>query len=124
MTTRAVRRLLPAAVLVLVGCGARGESRLASTGADVAQGKQLIRAYGCGGCHVVPGVSGARGMVGPPLTRFGLRVYIAGQVANTPRNLVRWITVPQSIEPGTAMPNLGVTENEATSMAAYLYTLR
>ena len=30
----------------------------------------------------------------------------------------------QAIEPGTAMPNLGVSEGQARSIAAYLYTLR
>jgi cytochrome c1 len=38
--------------------------------------------------------------------------------------LIRWIETPQAIEPGTAMPNLGVTEQRARDMAAYLYTLR
>jgi cytochrome c len=37
---------------------------------------------------------------------------------------VQWITVPQSIEPNTAMPSLGVTEGQARDIAAYLYTLR
>ena len=58
------------------------------------------------------------------LTAFGRRVYIAGEVPNTSENLVQWLEVPQSIEPGTAMPNLGVTEGEAREIAAYLYTLR
>jgi cytochrome c1 len=31
---------------------------------------------------------------------------------------------PQSVEPGTAMPNLNVNEAAARDMAAYLYTLR
>jgi len=51
-------------------------------------------------------------------------MYIAGEVPNTSENLVQWLEVPQSIEPGTAMPNLGVTEGEARDIAAYLYTLR
>ena len=36
----------------------------------------------------------------------------------------RWIEVPQGIEPVTAIPNLGVSEGQARSIAAYLYTLR
>jgi len=51
------------------------------------------------------------------------RTYIAGEVPNTPDFLVRWIEVPQAIEPGTAMPNLGVPESAARDIAAYLYTL-
>jgi cytochrome c1 len=68
-------------------------------------------------------VSGANGLVGPPLDHFARRTYIAGEVINSADFLVRWIEVPQAIEPGTAMPNLGITEGQARSMAAYLYTL-
>ncbi len=30
---------------------------------------------------------------------------------------------PQGVEPGTAMPNLGVTATDAQDIAAYLFTL-
>jgi len=43
---------------------------------------------------------------------------------NTPANLFRWIRTPQQVEAGTAMPNLGVTEEQARDIASYLYTLR
>ena len=88
------------------------------------RGVELIEQYGCGACHVIPGVRGADGKVGPPLTDFGERQIIAGEVANNPDNLIRWIMDPPSIEPGTAMPNLQVTEAQARHIAAYLYTLR
>jgi cytochrome c1 len=91
---------------------------------NVRLGKQAIAAYGCGSCHVIPGVPGAQGMVGPPLNNFARRSYIAGEVPNNAEQLVRWIRAPQLIEPGTAMPNLGVTEQQARNIAAYLYTLR
>ena len=87
-------------------------------------GVTLIRAYGCGTCHTIPGVRGADGKTGPPLTDFAYRSYIAGNLSNAPENLVAWIMNPQAIEPGTAMPNLGVTDQEARNIAAYLYTLR
>jgi len=88
------------------------------------RGKVAIQRYGCGSCHTIPGVGGANGTVGPPLEFWSKRTYIAGEVANTPDFLVRWIEVPQAIEPGTAMPNLGVPEGSARDIAAYLYTLR
>jgi len=62
-------------------------------------------------------------MVGPPLNWFGRRTMIAGEVANTSDELVAWIMDPQRIEPGTAMPDLGVTATDARDMAAYLYRL-
>ena len=93
-------------------------------GGDARRGKVQIVSYGCGSCHVIPGIAGANGMVGPPLTSWSQRRIIAGEVTNTPDNLVYWITVPQSIEPGVAMPNLGVSDGQARDIAAYLYTLK
>ncbi|MEU5789775.1 c-type cytochrome [Micromonospora purpureochromogenes] len=87
------------------------------------RGAELIAQYGCGSCHTIPGVNRADGLVGPPLTRFGARSYIAGQLPNNADNLQRWIADPQAVEPGTAMPNLGVTAIDAQDIAAYLYTL-
>jgi cytochrome c1 len=88
------------------------------------QGAILLSAHGCGSCHTIPGVSGASGTIGPPLDRFARRAYIAGRLPNQLYNLTEWIRYPQSIEPGTAMPDLPVNEAEARDMAAYLYTLR
>jgi cytochrome c1 len=63
-------------------------------------------------------------MVGPPLIYLSQRTLIAGQLPNTPENLVRWIENPKAIERHTAMPDLGLTEDQAYDVAAYLYTLR
>jgi cytochrome c len=122
---RRLALLLP--VLVLAGCSEAGNTGMPA--AEVAGGvpqraPALIRQYGCGTCHRIPGVSGAVGHVGPPLDRFGERAYVAGVLANTPPNLVRWIRAPQGVVPGNAMPDMGVTEQDARDIAAYLYTLR
>jgi len=109
--------------LLLGGCHNGGEVRTIP-GGDPDAGKAAIVAYGCGACHSVPGVRGANGLAAPPLIHFARRSFIAGEASNTPSNLIRWIRAPESIEPGTAMPNLGVTEGGARDMAAYLYTLR
>lgn len=119
----AASAMLVAGALLLGGCHERGEVRTVPGGNPEA-GKLAIHFYGCGSCHSVPGVRGANGLVGPPLTRFARRSFIAGEAANTADNLIRWIQAPESIEPGTAMPNLGVTQDMARDMAAYLYTLR
>jgi cytochrome c1 len=52
------------------------------------------------------------------------RVYVAGLLRNTPDNMVRWISDPQSVVPGNAMPNMGITAAQARDITAYLYTLR
>jgi cytochrome c len=118
--------LLPFAALIsLNGCrgGQTERAYVVATGGTAMAGKQIIAQFNCGSCHTIPGVRGAQGLVGPPLIYFGRRTYIAGEVPNTPDNLVRWITSPQSIEAGTAMPTLGLTEQQARDVAAYLYTL-
>jgi cytochrome c len=90
---------------------------------DAARGSETIQAYGCGSCHSIPGIRGADGTVGPPLDHWAERKIIAGEVPNDPARLITWLTVPQSIEPGTAMPNMGVTDGQARDIATYLYTL-
>lgn len=117
--------VLIAAAGLLCGCGENIERRAAAmTGGDPRRGKETIRRYGCEACHSIPGVAGARGQVGPPLDRIGSRPYLAGRLPNTPDNLMHWIRDPQGIQPGTAMPDLGVTERDGRDIAAYLYTLR
>jgi cytochrome c1 len=108
------------------GCGyGRAEPNYAgSIGGDPARGAQVIRQVSCGSCHVIPGIRAANGLVGPPLYFFSRRTYIAGELPNTPLNLVRWIEDPQAVEPGTAMPSLGLSDQEARDVAAYLFTLR
>jgi cytochrome c1 len=92
-------------------------------GGNPSVGAQLISQFGCGSCHIIPGIRDADGLVGPPLIHFGRRKIIAGQISNTADNLVRWIMDPQSVEPGTAMPDLGVSEEQARDIAAYLFEL-
>lgn len=99
------------------------EAAHAIPGANVARGAALMRDHGCGSCHEIPGVTGARGSVGPPLGNLGARAYVAGVLPNEPGGLVRWIVNPPLHSPDTAMPDLGVTEDEARDMAAYLYSL-
>lgn len=106
-------------------CPAVSTSQPEAAGDDVnvERGRELIRHYGCGSCHTVPGVRGADGLVGPPLTRFRDRGFIAGRLTNTPENLARWIADPQGVDPETAMPDLGVSRAQAEDIAAYLHTL-
>jgi cytochrome c1 len=124
-----IRNILIVVAITLIplnGCrgGNTEPAYIVATGGSAVRGKQIIHQYGCGSCHTIPGVQGARGMVGPPLIYFGRRTYIAGHVPNSPDNLVRWIVTPQSIDAGTAMPTLGLTEEQARDIAAYLYTLK
>ena len=92
-------------------------------GAEPERGRALILSYGCGTCHHVDGVRGARGTVGPPLGAFAQRSVVAGILPNTPRVLVSWLMDPPALDPRTAMPSVGLDEAQARDIAAYLYTL-
>lgn len=106
------------------GCaGDSVPSYTVAVGGHVDQGKTLIESKGCGGCHTIPGIPRARGLVGPPLYFWSRRTMIAGELPNTPENLIRWIKDPKAVEPGTAMPDLGLNDQQARDVAAYLYTL-
>ena len=100
-----------------------GRGELEYRAGDPERGKWMIEIYGCGSCHVVPGVPLASGKVGPPLEDFGERHYIAGLLLNRPANLMAFIMNPPAFEPHTAMPALGVLPEDAWDMAAYLLTL-
>lgn len=93
-------------------------------GGDAQRGATLIQHYGCGSCHTIPGIDGADADVGPPLTAVGRRIFIAGILRNTPENMIAWLQKPQAIIPGNAMPDMGIDDQAARDVAAYLYTLR
>jgi cytochrome c len=124
--TRFVASATVVAAVFVAACreASGNEGALVVAGGNADRGKTEIAAYGCGSCHTIPGIRTAKGTVGPPLFFWSKRTYIAGQVPNKPEFLIRWLEAPQTIEPGTAMPNLGVTEAAARDIAAYLYTLR
>ncbi len=114
------------AVLLLAASCEGGRAERAArpvSGGDARRGEHAIYDRGCGACHDIPGVRGARGTVAQSLLGFSQRTFIAGELPNTPDNLVRWIMDPLAIHPATAMPNLGIGSDEARDIAAYLYGL-
>jgi len=118
-----IRKLTALGCVVLisvVACSRQQSSSPVVTGGSVALGRKAIARYGCGSCHLIPGVKGARGLAAPPLIHFSKRTFIAGELANTPSNLERWVQHPKDVEPGTDMPELGVTPDDARNIAAFL----
>ena len=110
-----------AAVLMLAACAQREREVPEVPGGDADRGRAALVAHGCGACHRIPGIPAARGTVGPPLADFRERLYIAGLEPNVPDNLIAWIRNAPAVSPGTAMPDLDVSDAEARDMAAYLY---
>lgn len=91
--------------------------------ATVERGRALLAQYQCGACHAIPGVPSSRGQVAQPLDGWRHRSYIAGRLPNRQEVLARWIVAPQALVPGTRMPSMGVSPQDAQAMAAYLFTL-
>jgi mono/diheme cytochrome c family protein len=94
----------------------------AMAGGNPARAPELIRRYGCAGCHAISGIPGSDGQVGGPLNDMRQRVYVGGVVVNSPDNLIRWIISPQTFSPRSAMPATGISETEARDVATYLYS--
>ena len=134
LTVRRNRLALSGIVLfaVLVAAGTAGGSKWyyqnqseaiarALTGGEPARAPDIIRRYGCSGCHTIPGIPGADGLVGASLSDIKHRVYVGGVAFNSPENLIRWIVSPQAFSEHSAMPATGISEVEARDVAAYLY---
>ncbi|HEV7718351.1 MAG TPA: c-type cytochrome [Arsenicitalea sp.] len=133
----AVSKLAVIAALLLAGGAASyfgNEYRLAAqqrrdavavTGGNPARSRieALSIKYGCGGCHTIPGIAGATGRVGPNLGNEASQIYVGGVITNSAENLTRWIVSPQVIDPMSAMPTTGISEDEARDITAYLYSL-
>lgn len=110
------------ATIALTTLGAEPEPIVYATGGDPQRGKRAIDRYGCTSCHRIPGFQAPSASVGPPLDDFARRRYIAGDEPNTLPVMLRWLQDPKRVEPGTLMPDLGVTPRDARDIAAYLYS--
>ena len=118
----------PAEYLALAAPGA-AIARIASAdgttrAGDPERGRIALQQYACVTCHVIPGVTGAIHPVGPSLEGLAHRKYLAGVLPNSREAMVQWLRFPQRIAPGTAMPDLGVSAQDAADLAAFLETLR
>jgi mono/diheme cytochrome c family protein len=78
----------------------------------VAQGQRLFTDKGCYGCHTI-GTAGTP--IAPDLSHTGARYSEAA--------LARWLRDPAAQEATRHMPNLGLSEAEASALAAYLTSL-
>jgi cytochrome c2 len=93
----------------------------AMTGGNPRHAPALLTRYGCAGCHTIPDVPGADGQVGGSLGGISKRVFIAGVLPNTADNLIDWIVRPQRYSSRSAMPETGISREEARDVAAWLY---
>lgn len=86
------------------------------------QGQMVFQSH-CAACHAIRG-SDAAGAVGPDLSHLLSRhTLAAGVLPNTPGNLAGWIIHPQSIKPGSRMPDQPLSGPQLAALMAYLQTL-
>lgn len=91
--------------------------------AETQQGEKIFMNQ-CAGCHAVRG-GDAHGGHGPNLTHLATRrLLAAGIMENNPDTRMDWVMHVQSIKPGARMPNFSLKQSEATSLSAYLNSLR
>lgn len=95
----------------------------ALTGGTVTRGKIAIERRQCAACHIIPGIAGAKGQVGPSLRGVASRKTVVGLLRNDPGAMILWLRHPQAVAPGNAMPDMGLKDREARDIAAYLYSL-
>jgi cytochrome c1 len=120
-------RLLPLPVVlalagpVLTSCKQPPQQRVTHDAAAAERGLAAIRRAGCGACHRIAGLDWPAGRAGPSLTEFDGEVPIAGTLVNTPANLAAFIRNAPAAKPGSTMPPMPVTADEARDIAAYLY---
>ena len=94
-------------------------------GAAALAGEHAFMTSQCESCHMIRGTAASYGTVGPDLTHVATRSSLAAlTITNTPAALEQWIVNPQSIKPGTRMPDLGISRAQASEIVAYLDSLR
>jgi len=112
--------LLP--LVLATGCKAPPNERIDMPQARPELGRLAMERVGCGSCHVIPGVW-PEGRVGPSLRGFARQTLIAGRLANRPDLLAAFVRDAPRLVPGTGMPAMPLTEEEARDVAAYLYAV-
>lgn len=100
-------------------------SRVGAPG--LVEAKALFHSLGCRGCHKVRGVGGDDG---PDLTAVGNKDPGQLSFAKVPgeRTLANWLKqhfrAPAAVVPGSAMPELGLSERQIGQLTLYMLSLR
>jgi len=101
------------------------ESKVGAPG--LVEAKALFHSLGCRGCHKINGVGGDDG---PDLTRAGARDPALTDFSRVTgaRTLENWhkqhLRDPARIVPGSAMPALGLTDEQIEQLTFYIFSLR
>lgn len=86
---------------------------------DLASGEEIFKSK-CMSCHAIDGTQPG---VFPNLKGFADRELVAGIKENNAEWIRKWIDDPQSIKPGSLMPDVPLTDEELDALTEYLQTL-
>ncbi|MGE8135909.1 c-type cytochrome [Novosphingobium subterraneum] len=114
-----VRALLP--LLLAASCKSPPDEAQHMPQADPLRGHAAIERVGCAACHRIPGVGWPQGATGPSLEGFSEQGLIAGRLPNRPDVLAAFVRDAPALLPGSAMPPMPLSDEEAHDVAAYLY---
>jgi cytochrome c2 len=120
------------ALVLGVACTGGGAPATPATGGGAAKAVEpgnvergrVLFVQQCAACHVVQSIPQARGQIGPDLSNEASKPQVAGVLPNTPENMARWLRNPSAVKPGTAMPNLGLNEQQVQDLVAFMATLQ
>lgn len=113
--------LPPLLMLMLPACKPPPDRVQHMPQASVERGLAAIKRAGCGACHAIPGVRWPRGQSGPSLEGFAEQGLIAGRLPNRPDLLAIFVRDAPAALPGTTMPAMPLSDEQARDVAAYLY---
>lgn len=119
-----LRLAISAAACGLAACDGPPDRTPKLDQADVARGLRLVSDKGCVACHAFPGIAWPRGALGPSLENFGAQGLIAGRLPNQPGVLMQFVRNAPALVPGTAMPAMPLSDQEALHVTAYLLQLQ
>jgi cytochrome c2 len=85
-------------------------------GGDVRKGEQLFVRRGCRACHTIEGTERVPFSRAPNLAGIGLKLRGAW--------LFRWLKSPRAYDPDTAMPQLGLSDDDTRHLVAFLLSHR
>ena len=80
----------------------------------LSKGEELIEKHTCYGCHKIAGYENMP-KTGPPLSNIGEKISYSW--------LAKWLDEPRGILPEARMPDYGFSDEEAASVADYLFSL-
>jgi cytochrome c oxidase subunit 2 len=100
------------------------EQRDAVEDPNVIAGRERFMALACINCHTIRGTA-SRGAVGPDLTHLAARRTLAAGATSLNHETLRdWIEDPDSIKPGSLMPNMHLSKEDCEILASYLESLK